>query len=115
MIENLYHYEAKLIRCVDGDTAWMMLDCGFRTFAEKNVRLARIDAYERRGEEREKGIAATEYAKNLYAQAANMIVRSLEVDSFGRAIAEVYLKIEGEWRNLSDELVSASHAVYREY
>ena len=115
MLENLYYYEAELIRCVDGDSAWMRLDKGFRSYSDVNVRLARIDCPETRGAEAEKGKAAKEFAQQLYDRSSNMIIKSVELDSFGRAIAEVCLEINGEWRNLSDDLVLNDHAIYKQY
>ena len=117
MYENLYWYRAELIRCVDGDSAWFFVDRGFKDFSKLSVRLARIDCPEMRGapEEVEKGIAATEFAQQMYDRSTNIILKSVKLDSFGRAIAEVYLEIDGEWRNLSDDLVGSDRAIYKQY
>ena len=73
MCENLYWYRAELIRCVDGDSAWFFVDRGFKDFSKLSVRLARIDCPEMRGapEEVEKGIAATEFAQQMYDRSTN--------------------------------------------
>ena len=115
-MENyLYHYKAELIRCVDGDSAWMMLDLGFFHFSKKNIRLARINTPEIRGSEKEKGKISFDAAENYYNLASEIIISSNKFDSFGRVIAEVYLKINEDWINLNDRLVEENYAIYKKY
>ena len=115
MLENLYYYEAKLERCIDGDTLVLSLDRGFDDWSVKTVRLARIDAPEVRGKEREFGKIAKEYVIERIGNCDRLMAKSIELDGFGRAIAEVYLEEKGRWRNLSDELVLHNFAIYKKY
>jgi endonuclease YncB( thermonuclease family) len=43
----MYEYKAKLIRCVDGDTADFLVDLGFKTFKEIRTRFVDVDTPER--------------------------------------------------------------------
>lgn len=43
----MYVYRAKLIRCVDGDTADFEVDLGFNLFARIRTRLLNVDTPER--------------------------------------------------------------------
>lgn len=43
----MYHYRAKLIKCVDGDTADFLVDLGFKTFKEIRTRFLGVDTPER--------------------------------------------------------------------
>lgn len=42
----MFQYEAKVIRWVDGDTAWLDLDLGFRVHIEAEIRLAHVNTPE---------------------------------------------------------------------
>jgi len=46
-MSDLYTYRAKLIRCVDGDTADFEIDLGFKMFARVRTRLLGVDTPER--------------------------------------------------------------------
>ena len=43
----MYEYRAKLIRCVDGDTADFLVDLGFKVFKEIRTRFLGVDTPER--------------------------------------------------------------------
>ena len=43
----MYEYKAKLIKCVDGDTADFLVDLGFKTFLEIRTRFVAVDTPER--------------------------------------------------------------------
>ena len=43
----MYVYKAKLIRCVDGDTADFLVDLGFKTYKEVRGRFLGVDTPER--------------------------------------------------------------------
>ena len=91
------------------------VDRGFDDWSTKTIRLARINCPEIRGAGKELGYLAKQDAQRLWSSSTGCIIKSVEVDSFGRAIAEVYLELKGDWRNLSDELVLAGQARYRDY
>ena len=43
----MYEYSAKLIKCVDGDTADFLVDLGFKVFKEIRTRFLGVDTPER--------------------------------------------------------------------
>ena len=61
-------YSCKLVRVVDGDTADAMIDLGFNVWVKNRIRFMGVDAWESRTrnlEEKEKGLAAKAYVKDL--------------------------------------------------
>ncbi len=107
----LYTYMAKLNRVIDADTLVLEIDRGFKDYSIKTNRLARIDAPEIRGENKEDGIKAKEWVEQKLI-ATSITIQSLELDSFGRAIAEVwYWEEENDrWISLNDRLVDMNLA-----
>lgn len=47
MNDGLYHYKAKILRWVDGDSVWLDVDLGFRISAQTDFRLWGVDTPER--------------------------------------------------------------------
>ena len=65
---TLYHYKAKLVRVIDGDTVDVMIDLGFDVWIKKRLRLYGIDAPETRTrnlELKKKGKASTKRLEEL--------------------------------------------------
>lgn len=117
----MYEYKAQVLRVVDADTLDVLVDLGFKISQEVRIRLARIDAWEKRGEEREKGILAAEFVSEVFANLGDdyILIRT-EKDkrgSFGRYIADVIIMgADGKTEfSLNDRLVKEGHAEYREY
>lgn len=108
-----YTYRARVRRIVDADTIDVDIDMGFRAWRIKErLRLAGIDAWEVRGPEREKGLAAKEALGRMIAP-GDMVTITTEPDpdNFGRWIAMVYM----DALCLNSWLVDHGHAVWREY
>ena len=61
----MYQYKAKLVRCVDGDTADLAIDLGFYLTAKVRCRLIGVDTPERGKTDYKK---ATAMLENLIAQ-----------------------------------------------
>ena len=111
---ELYWYEADVTRVVDGDTLDVRIDVGFRGTRVERLRLADIDAWEKRGEHREKGRAAQRFVENwLSEHGARVLIRTAKGDSFGRWIAHIH-PLEGG-PALNDQLVERGHAIYKSY
>lgn len=108
----LYHYEATVTRIVDGDTIDVDIDMGFGCTIHHRLRLARINAPEVRGVERQEGLAAKEWIETFLPIGSVVMIRTYKDDSFGRYIAEIWVS---EWQNLSDMIVNEGHAEYKEY
>jgi micrococcal nuclease len=108
-----YQYRAQVIRVVDGDTIVVQVDLGFKTFVEKILRLARINAPEKSTPE---GIVAQAYLNKYLLVENNGAIHftSKKLDIYGRSIAEVQIDKEGE-AFVSDLVVSNGQGVYRKY
>ncbi len=112
----MYEYRARVLRIVDADTIDVEIDLGFRVKTDQRLRLARIDAWETRGEEREDGLAAKEFLMEFLANHAgrDYVVLRTNKDKqgkYGRYIAEILVMVDGEEVNVNDKLVKEGHAV----
>ena len=61
-------YSCKLVRVVDGDTCDAMIDLGFDVWVKSRIRFFGVDTWESRTRdlaEKEKGLAAKAYVKDL--------------------------------------------------
>jgi len=110
---------AQVTKIIDGDTLDLeiKIDLGFHSHAVLNprVRLARIDAPEVRGKQRPLGLEAKAYVE-AELNLKMVSIKTFKDDSFGRWIAEIYYTNNNNRHvNLSDEMVKAGHAVYKDY
>jgi endonuclease YncB( thermonuclease family) len=120
----LYTYDAKLVRVVDGDTAFFELrkileatfDPGFRCTInsrtewvfQADLRMARINAPERNTPGGPPAKAALE--KILGSGALR--IETKRHDKYGRYLGDVSVKqADGSWLNASDEMVRQGHAL----
>jgi len=108
-----YRYRAHVLKIYDGDTITVRVDLGFHTHTIQRLRLARINAWEVRGEERPAGLIARDWLRS------QILGRDVEVQTikdatgkWGRYIAEVFT-VDGA--NLNDALVANGHAKYHDY
>ncbi len=116
----MYQYKAKLVRVVDGDTVILDFDLGFHTRLEKRVRLARIDAIERKDDPER---LATTAVKDWLAGTNNEVFIKTTLDKedkYGRVIGEITQTYVGKSNladhpNLSEHMVLLGHAVYKDY
>ena len=106
---ELYFYEAKLVKVVDGDTLKLSVDLGFRITFVDNFRLIRINTPEIRGPERPQGLISKDYVINLFKQAEingdKIYINSFKHGKY-RWLADVWI---GEL-NLNDHLIEAGMA-----
>lgn len=64
--DSLYHYRAVITEVYDGDTVTADVDLGFSVWVRgERLRLARIDAPEVRGDDKDAGFAARDFLRNL--------------------------------------------------
>ena len=108
-----YRYRAHVLKIYDGDTITVRVDLGFHVHTIQRLRLARINAWEVRGEERPAGLIARDWLRS------QILGRDVEVQTikdatgkWGRYIAEVFT-VDGA--NLNDALVANGHAKYHDY
>ena len=122
--EELYTYKAKVIKAYDADTVTLVIDLGLDTFREESVRLARIDAPEVRGEEREAGLISRDALREKIVS-KEVLIRTYrdKTGKYGRFIVEIFLPYtiitetsgESGLINISDWLVENKYAEYRDY
>jgi micrococcal nuclease len=86
----MYTYKAKVLRWVDGDTLLCLIDLGFYTHKEERIRLARIDAPELRGPEKEECKRIQQLLSQRYPQGTFITLESKKRDNYGRFIGELY-------------------------
>lgn len=116
----MYEYRAKVVKVVDADTVDVALDLGFKHTWEIRLRLANIDAWEVRGEEREQGLAAKQYVIERFAnmEGEYVVVKTYKdkTGKYGRYLAEIFIPEKtGELVNLNEELVKLGHAQWASY
>jgi len=102
---KLYTYKGIVDRVIDADTFDIIVDLGFQIKMKQRFRLARIDAWEIRGEERHVGLKAKAYVQDL-VEGKEVILFSEKEGSFGRYIAEVWV----DGINVGDNLLAEGHA-----
>ena len=110
----MFEYPATILRWVDGDTAWLDIDLGFRTHVQTEVRLAEINTPEVVTYTLQ-GISdkAREFCETECPPAALVVVSIGKADKYGRWLAHIrYLKgcggraqILREGKTLNSELL----------
>jgi len=114
MDEFLYHYEARLVSVYDGDTIRVDLSLGFNIWQlNKPIRLYGIDTPELRGIEREQGLVVRDIVEQRLRQADRLIIETHKdtTGKYGRLLGTVHYRVEGQWHNLNQELLSEGLAM----
>jgi micrococcal nuclease len=111
----MYEYKCKVLRVIDGDTIDVLADLGFKVYKKIRVRFHGIDAPETRTRnkaEKKRGFAAKARLIELLDQSDNeVIIKSICIGKFGRAICEVYANPGMVTRlNINRTLVLEGHA-----
>lgn len=105
-------YPAKMERIIDGDTIVVDLYLGLNVILDgQYIRLYGIDAWETRGEEREKGLEAKEYLKERLSTGQIEIEIRPEwgqggKGKYGRWLGIIYM----DGVNVNSELIEKGHA-----
>ncbi len=115
MLEQTYVYNVEVLRVVDADTLDVRLDLGFGIHVTHRLRLVGpageyFDAWETRGVERERGLAAKAYVERLVSRSGGKAVvkTKRETGKFGRYLASV----EFEGADLASLLVQHDHGEF---
>ena len=116
----MYEYRARLTQgrlhpVYDADTVRLTVDPGFGlTFNLGSCRLFGINAPEMRGQEREKGILARDFVRDILGAQDAFTIHTIKdkKGKYGRYLVKIYLD-DGTY--LNDLIVSEGHAVAREY
>ena len=106
-------YSCKLVRVVDGDTCDAMIDLGFNVWVKNRIRFMGVDAWESRTrnlEEKEKGLAAKAYVKDLLENSdeGKFLLKSHGVGKYGRVLGELFVK--GNEKSVNELLKENGHA-----
>ncbi|MFQ5771233.1 MAG: thermonuclease family protein, partial [bacterium] len=83
----------------------------------EKLRLARINAPELKGQDRDAGLAARDFLRSQVLE-QEIILETLKdrKGKYGRYLAEIWKINEmGEYVNVNDLMVQQGHAVYQEY
>lgn len=118
MKNHLYYYLANVISVYDGDTIRADIDLGLSTWVKnEKIRLARINAPELRGLEREAGLKARDFLRELIL-GKEIVLQTIKdrKGKYGRYLAEIWLEQDdGKWINVNDRMVEVGHAAYHQY
>ena len=112
----MWEYFAVVDRVVDADTLDLRVDLGFGVLLKERFRLARIDAWEVRGEERPQGLVAKARVEELCPVGSRILIATeKDKGKYGRYIAEIILLgADDKLTNLNDLLVEEGHAEFYE-
>ena len=108
-----YIYRAKLDRVVDGDTVDALIDVGFNIWFKKRIRFMGLDTWESRTRdlaEKEKGLAAKAYVKDLLENSddGKFSIISHGRGKYGRVLGEIFVK--GHEKSVNELLKENGHA-----
>ena len=108
-----YWYSVRVIYVYDGDTIYVDTDLGFEShIVKQKIRLAHIDAPEIRGEEREEGLKARDFVRDVLHD-KRIIMNSIKDKSgkYGRYLGVIYYESSyGRWINLNEQMVELGYA-----
>ncbi len=112
MKDKLWHYQARVVRVIDGDTLLVELDTGFHSTRWERLRLLGVDCPEIVGTDRQAGMDARNFVRAWVASDTDTwpyLVVTSKTDSFGRYLATITRKADGV--SLADALIAAGHGV----
>lgn len=95
IVNNLYTYNATVIRVVDGDTVELVIDLGFTVQWKSSCRFYGVDTYELRSKdavEKEKAKEAKALVESHLPRGTKVIVISRTLDKYGRPLIDIYCK-----------------------
>ena len=107
----MYQYRIKkIIKIIDGDTFDCDIDLGFDVILSKQrIRLSGLDTWESRTrnlKEKEKGLAAKAYTKDILENSKEITIKSYGKGKYGRILGEVYC----DGSCLNEQLLDSGHA-----
>lgn len=107
----MYHYEAKVVKVVDGDTIDLDIDLGLKISSRQRVRLKGINTPEMRSRDEKEREAGKEARRFVVERVANKFVEveTEKQGKFGRYLATIYYGDNSA--NLNKELLEKGLAV----
>jgi hypothetical protein len=82
-----YTYPARVESVIDGDTLWVIVDCGRAIFTRQKVRLHLIDSPEKGTPD---GDRATRFIKRVLKKSPDIVIRTHHYDKYARYLADVF-------------------------
>jgi micrococcal nuclease len=115
---HLYHYKAYVTRIYSGDSCRVDIDLGMDTWTRGiEIRLHRIRAPEVKGKSRDAGLRARDHLRHLIMD-KEILLRTIK-DRGGKPrgyLGEMTVVSEdGNTINVSEAMVTAGHAVYKNH
>ena len=117
MTSNLYTYNATVVRVLDGDSVELIIDLGFTVQWKSVCRFYGIDTPELRDKNpdlREIANIAKEFTKNYLYRDAKVIIKSRQLDKYGRPLVDIYCD-ENYSVHLNTALLDAGLATILKY
>ncbi len=109
-------YRGVVQRIVDGDTLYVLIDCGLSIYAYHSIRIMGINAPELYTSdllEREKGRLARAYLESIAPPGSKCLLRTdKDRTTFGRYVASILLP---DGTDLASAIVYAGHATWSSY
>jgi endonuclease YncB( thermonuclease family) len=108
-MDDLYTYLARIERTIDGDTVVISIDLGCDVWLlHQHCRLTGINAPEKTGETKERGLASKEHLEALLKGHETVLVRTTydRKCTFGRLLVELFV---GEY-SINEEMVEDNFA-----
>jgi len=110
LIRNVaQEYLCKVEKIVDGDT----VDVSFKIWNDvtltKRIRFANFDAWESRGDERDKGKAATLFLIDFLKGNQVYLKTDGSTGKYGRTLGSLLIMKDGVMINVSDKMIEAGH------
>jgi endonuclease YncB( thermonuclease family) len=82
-----YTYPAQVESVIDGDTLWVIVDCGDGIRTRQKIRLHMVDAPERGTPE---GDRATRFVKRVMRRSQDIVIRTHHYDKYTRYLADIF-------------------------
>ena len=100
---NLFTYEGKILRVVDGDTLWVRVELGWGLWTKQKLRLRGIDCPEL---DTEAGVRAKKFVEGKLKGVTSVVVTTTKPDKFDRYLSDLWI---GDV-NLNKLLLEKGHA-----
>lgn len=124
MLDSLYTYKAEVIEVIDGDTVDLAVSLGLNCTYTDRFRFYGINAWEKRGAQREAGIVAKNFLESIIPPGTKIYIRTVlnndEKDSkgkYGRFLVQDLRPVSGPYsdQNLLGVMVKEGHAEVKHY
>jgi len=90
--KHLYTYKAYVKKIIDGDTLWVVIDCGFRVWVRQKIRLRGINAP---GITTKKGVESYKFVSREFRGLPFVVIKTHGRDKYDRYLTDIfYLKGE---------------------